>query len=266
MANWENKSVLITGGSDGLGLAIALAFSQRGAVVTIVGRDSRRLSAAKDLIAGTGKTVHTLSADVTLQPDVQRIFEFVSTQIGSLDVLVNAVGKSVRADFQSVSLQQYREFMDVNFFSAVQCTERALPMLEKTSGHVVNIGSLSSKTAWPFMAPYTASKFALAGYTQQLRLEGPANVHALLVCPGPIKRDEDQSRYRTDSSNLPEKAYQPAAGAKLKGLDPSRVAQAIIKACEQRKPEIILPFKPRILFFLSSISARLGDWIVRKMN
>lgn len=264
MANWEDKTVLITGGSAGLGLAVAKAFAERGANIVIVGRDSSRLESAVEDIQQLGADVRAIEADVTKQDDVQRVFDTVARDNGQLHVLVNAVGRSVRAKLESVEVDQYREMMEANLYSAIACTKAAMPMLEQSSGHIVNIGSLSSKTAWPFMAPYTTSKFALAGYTQQLRLEGPANVHFMLVCPGPIKRDDAGTRYQAEQNDLPEKAYKPGAGAKLKGLDPDRVAREIIKGCEKRRPEIVLPFKPRLLFMLSAISSRLGDWILRK--
>ena len=266
MSKWENKTVLVTGGSAGLGLAIAMAFAKQGADIVIVGRDMGRLRTAAAKLEQFDSKVLTIKADVTNETEARQVFEKTEAEFGQLHVLVNAVGKSVRTDFGSVDLGHYREFMDVNLYSAISCTSCALRLLEKVSGHVVNIGSLSSKTAWPYMAPYTTSKFALAGYTQQLRLEGPSNVHAMLVCPGPIKRDDGGVRYNAQSENVPEAALQPGAGVKLKGLDPDRVARAIVKGCEKRKPEIIMPFKPKLLFILSAISSRLGDWLLRKIS
>ena len=133
----------------------------------------------------------------------------LSDLVGRLDALVNAVGLSTRKLIKDTSLADYREYMAVNFESAVRCSLACIDLLVEARGHLVNIGSLSSKTAWPFMAPYTTSKMALAGFTQQLRLEGPAELHVMLVCPGPIRRNDAGQRYQDQTDGLPDEAAKP---------------------------------------------------------
>ena len=116
------------------------------------------------------------------------------------------------------------------------------------------------------MGAYPASKFALAAYTQQLRLElGPRGVKVLLACPGPIAR-EQQRDYRPADSALPASAAAPGAGVKLSSLSPERVAAAILRSAERGRAELILPGKARLLFILAAISPKLGDWLIRKMT
>jgi short-subunit dehydrogenase len=139
-----------------------------------------------------------------------------------------------------------------------------LPMLAKSSGSLVNIGSLASKTAWRNMSPYSASKHAMAAFNHQIRLEAPANVHCLLVCPGPIQRPDAGTRYADQTGKLDAAAAQPGAGVKLKGIPPEKLAQQIESATRRRKKELIVPGYTRILFGLMQLSPTLGDWILRK--
>ena len=263
MSPWNEKVVAITGGSAGLGLAIAKAFHQRGAFIVLLARDPSKLAMAESALKN--ERVLSVPADVTDEQSVKNAIAQLLEKTGRLDVLVNNVGKSDRIELLDTSLSDYREFMEINFLSAVSCTYAALEALKKTSGHVVNIGSLSSKTAWPFLAPYTTSKFALAGFTHQLRLEGPPEIHSLLVCPGPIKRNDAGERYDKQASKrgLSAAARQPGAGAKVRAMDPEKLAEKIIFSCEKRKPEW-MPFKYRLVLMLNALSPRFGDWFLKK--
>jgi short-subunit dehydrogenase len=265
MPDWKQKVVLISGGSQGLGLAIARAFGKRKAHVVLWARDSKRLQEAVDSLKGEGISVSSHSVDVLSDEAVQHGIESLLEQFGRLDVLVNAVGQSTRIPLAETSLETYRDFMQLNFETAVRCTMAALPSLEREHGHVVNIGSLSSKTAWPYMAPYTASKFALAGFSQQMRLEGPSSVHTMLVCPGPIRRADAGQRYRSEHTGIPDAASRPGGGAPVKGLDPEMIAQKVVRGCERRTRELILPSWLKGLFCLSQFSPSLGDWILKRV-
>jgi len=156
--------------------------------------------------------------------------------------------------------------MENNFFTAVRCSIAAMPHLEKSSGSIVNIGSLAAKTAWRNIAPYVTSKHALSGFAHQLRLESPDNVHCLFVCPGPIRRDDSRERYQEQAKGLDESAAAPGAGVKISGLDPDSLARKIVVAVEKRKSELVVPAKSRILFSILQLSPRLGDWLLRKFS
>jgi short-subunit dehydrogenase len=186
-------------------------------------------------------------------------------RFGKLDVLVNCAGSSARGDVRSTTVDDFRQLMELNFFAVVSCTRAALPCLLTTNGHVVNIGSLASKAASRFMGGYAASKFAVAAYSQQLRLElSEEGLHVLLVCPGPIARDVD--RTYPGSENLPESARGAGAGVRLKRIDPAWLAKRILAACERREPEVVVPWKARLLFALAQLWPKGGDWLVRKMS
>ena len=265
MPFWKDKIVVITGGSAGLGLSIAQEFGRHGAKLVIISRSRANLETAVAALKQEQIDAHPIVADVLQIEQISQAVHEIASSFGQIDVWVNNVGRSVRIDLSQATAEHYRELMEVNFISAVNCTLAVLPHLERSSGHLVNIGSLSSKTAWPFLAPYTTSKFALAGYTQQLRIEGPANVHYLLACPGPIQRDDSGLRYQGATEQLPGHALQPGAGARIEGLSAARVAQGIVRACQHRRAELVMPLRVRLLFVIAAFSPRLADWVLRRV-
>ena len=134
----------------------------------------------------------------------------------------------------------------------------------KTHGSVVNIGSLASKVATPYLGAYPPSKFAVAAYSQQLRLENPG-VHVLLVCPGPIRRDDAGSRYEEEARHLPPAARQPGGGARLNAVASDHLARRILRACQRRQPELVVPSRARLLFAISQLAPTWGDWLLCKL-
>jgi short-subunit dehydrogenase len=260
---WQNKICAVTGGSAGLGLAVGRALAQRGAQVLLIARHQEPLAAAAAELRRTGGEVRTIVADVTWQEDVDRLAATVAADFGRLDLLCNAAGRSSRAAILDATPEDFQQLLDVNFLAVARTTRALAPLLMANHGHLVNIGSLASKTASKYLGAYPASKFALAAYTQQLRLElTDAGLHVLLVCPGPIARDDAGQRYAADAAGLPAKTQLPGGGAKLHALDPDKLAAKILVACERRRAELVVPAKARVLFALAQLSPKWGDWLL----
>ena len=251
--------VVVTGGSEGLGLAIVNQFSDSGATVVSVARNQ-----AKNEAAMSDTNTQAFQGDVTDDESVKNVVARIIAEFGRIDVWVNNVGKSTRANVMEVNVDEYRDFMEMNFYSAVRCWNACKSHLESSSGSLVNIGSLASKTGWPLMAPYSTSKHALSAFSHQLRLEAPKNIHVLHFCPGPIQRSDSGRRYDELSEGLSEQAKTAGAGAPVKRLPPDKVAKAIVVACEKRKGEVVMPWKARILFAVSQLSTSLGDKLLRR--
>lgn len=266
MSKWKSKVVVVTGGSQGFGLAVVRAFAGRGATVVIVARNQERSQSVAGSMAEQGLGVHAIEADVCDPTSISRAVSAIINEHGRIDGWVNNVGRSYRRSIATATAGDYRESLESNLFSAIHSTSAALPHLEKQSGHLVNIGSLAAKTAWPFVAPYAVGKRALAAYHEQVRLEGPQSIHYLFVCPGPIRRDDAGVRYSDQTGGLPDAARQPGAGAPVKALDPDRLANQIVDACEKRKLELVVPFKSRILFAIAGIFPGLALRILRKKS
>ena len=259
---WRDKTVLVTGGSSGLGRIIAETFHRAGAKLALVALEESDVNQAAAEIGGETLPIH---ADITKQADVDRIFETVKNHFSRLDVLVNNAGRSMRGKVLETTPEQFQALFDLNVLGTIRCTRTAASMLLERKGHIVNIGSLAAKSAARYVGAYPVSKFAVAAYSQQLRLElGPQGLHVLLVCPGPIRRENERLYPLEGLEDIPESARKPGAGAKVGRIDPNHLAQKILTYCEQRKPELIIPGKARILFALSQLFPTLGDWIVRK--
>lgn len=178
------KSVLITGGSRGLGLALAREFSARGARLMLVARDTEELDRAAASLRASGATVHTASGDLTLQADIERIVEEAARVYGGLDVLVNNAGLIQVGPLENMTEADFREIMEINAFAPLRLTRAVLPLLRARGGRVLIVSSIGGKVAVPHLAPYSMSKFAVTGLGQALRAElAREGVGVTTVCP-----------------------------------------------------------------------------------
>jgi short-subunit dehydrogenase len=272
MGSWDRKRAVVTGGSAGLGRAVAHVLVQNGARVTIVGRRAGPLEeAAANLGASSGQVI-MVAADVTKQPDVDRLSSTVRSAWGGVDLLCHCVGQSMRGTAIGTSIEEYAQLWESNFVSALLCAKAFAGPLAESHGHLVLVGSLASKVAAGYLGAYPATKFPLAALAQQLRIEfGAAGPHVLLVCPGPIAREHDTQgtspgRYAEQASNVPEFAHRPGGGAKMRPIDPHWLADQILQACQARRAELVVPRHARLLFALTQLSPRIGDWLLKKMT
>jgi NAD(P)-dependent dehydrogenase (short-subunit alcohol dehydrogenase family) len=264
---WREKVALVTGGSSGLGRTIADALGRAGAKVVIAGLEPDGVRAAAEEMKSAGVDVLGVTVDITRQEDVDRLFQQTVEHYGRLDCLVNNAGRSMRGKVLDTTPDQFRQLLELNLIALVRCTRAAVPHLLATHGHVVNIGSLAAKSASRWVGAYPASKFAVAAYSQQLRLElGPEGLHVLLVCPGPIARKDERLYPLAGLEDVPERARAPGAGVRVGRIQPEWLAGAILQACQRRRPELVVPGRARLLFALAQLSPRLGDWLVRRMT
>lgn len=265
MPYWQDKVCVVTGGSTGLGLAIGRALANRGARVVLVARRLEPLEAAAEEIKRAGRSVTVIAGDMAWQEDVDRVAHAVTEQFGRVDMLCNCVGRSTRGLALDTSPEDFQQLLEANFMTAVRATRAFAPQLIASRGHLVNIGSLASKVAPRYTGAYPASKFALAAYTQQLRLElSEQGLHVMLVCPGPLKREDNGNRYSAESHGVPAAAQAPGAGAHLKAIDPEQMAGRILQACERRQPELVWPTRVKWLCAISQLWPSWGDSLLRR--
>ncbi len=262
---WGDKVVLVTGGSSGLGRIIAEHFAAKGAKIALVALEKELLDQTVEEMGASGTDVIGIHANITVQEDVDRIFQSVIDRYGKLDVLVNNAGRTHRGKIAETKPEDFQALFDLNVLGTIRCTQKAIPYLLKEKGHVVNIGSLAAKSAARWVGAYPVTKFAIAAFSQQLRLElGAEGLHVLLVCPGPIKRDNPRLYQLPDTEGIPESALLPGGGVQVGKTDPGWLAERIIRYCEKRKPELVVPGKARFLFALAQLFPSLADWIVLK--
>ncbi|TWU42295.1 SDR family NAD(P)-dependent oxidoreductase [Novipirellula artificiosorum] len=263
----EGPVVMVTGGSSGLGKVIARTFLDAGFRVVIVGRNQERLDAAKREW-GKLEQVKTAVADVSTHAGAANAVAVTNEHFGRLDALVNCVGSSDRGLVENLTHQRLDELIQQNVHTALLCSVAALPLLEVSSGAIVNIGSLAGKVGARYLGGYCVAKHALSGLTQQMRLElKPRGVHVALVSPGPIRRDDAGSRYTAQvDETLPADAAKPGGGTSVKGIAPEKVAAAVLDAVRRRRPDVVMPGYLRLLIAIGHLSPRIGDWLLRKLT
>lgn len=201
---FKDKVIIITGGSSGLGKALATRLVAQGAHVGLVARDKRKLEDVKnELIAakGAGQKIETFSCDVSHQEATENAFHEIAQTLGEPDVLINSAGILREGYFEKLPLSTFRDVMDINFFGIIHCIRAVLPYFKKKgSGRIVNIASLGGKIGSFGYGAYCSSKFALVGLTDILRAElKPQNIMLHLVCPGEFQSPmvDDLNTYRT---------------------------------------------------------------------
>jgi NAD(P)-dependent dehydrogenase (short-subunit alcohol dehydrogenase family) len=267
MSYWQDKVAVVTGGSTGLGKAVAGALAESHARVVIAARGTASLEAARGALSGTGRSVVSIAADVTRDEDVERLFAETISRFGRLDLLVNNAGRSMRRSILETTPEDFSELLNLNLLGVVRCTRAAVPHLLETRGHLVNVGSLAGKSASRYVGAYPASKFALSAYTQQVRLElGEKGLHVLLVCPGPIAREEPREHAPDDLAGLPPSAARPGAGVKTRAISPDWLARAILRSCERRRSELVVPWTARLLFAVMDLWPFAGDYLLNRFT
>jgi len=266
-ATWQNKIVVISGGSSGLGLHLAKVAAAQGASVVILGRSHEKLARAASEIRQVYQCDIVTFAVDALSPCSSS--EFARwREVHPVDLLINAIGRSDRGQLEQLSSSDLELLFRDNVVTAANMTQLLLPNLRKARGCIVNIGSLAGVIASPHMGGYCISKFALSAYSAQLRLElEESGVHVMLVSPGPIHREDSQHRYNelVKARGLEKSgANAPGGGAKLKLLDPVRLSEVILRRASQREPQLIVPSKAKWLVAIRAIWPWLGDQILKR--
>ena len=189
---------VVTGGSAGLGLVIAKTLLDNGYRVVIVGRDADRLKTVSATLNGSEpERLLAQVCDVTSRAEVDDLIATVNRSFQRLDVLVNCVGASDRGLVENLDVKRLESLWKQNVVTALLCSQASIPLLEASSGTIVNIGSLAAKVGARYIGGYATVKHALAGMTQQMRLElKPRGIRVALVSPGPIARADAGERYR----------------------------------------------------------------------
>ena len=235
MAEWKGKYIVITGASGGIGKALALEVAKRGATPVLLARSLDKLEeAAKEIKITTGISAPFYRLDVRKREDVEAAFEKVLEQIPVIDVLVNNAGFGIFDEVHALSLDDMSEMFEVNVFGLIACTKKALPaMLDRNSGHIINIASQAGKLATPKSSVYSATKHAVLGFTNSLRMElHDTGIRVTAVNPGPI---------RTNFFDIADSSGHYKKNVEKWMLDPEAVAKKIADAMFTNRREINLP-------------------------
>ncbi len=232
----KDKVVVITGASSGIGKALAYEYAAQGAKLVLAARREDKLMEMKeDLI---GNEILSVVTDVSVESDCKRLIDESIARFGTIDVLINNAGISMRAMFEDLDLSVIHRLMDVNFWGTVYCTKYALPYLLKTKGSVVGIISIAGYVGLPGRTGYSASKFAVRGFLDTLRIENlKKGLHVLVAAPGFTASNVRFSALTADGSQQGET---PRDESKM--MSAELCAQKIVNAINRRKRELILTF------------------------
>ena len=179
----KEKVIIITGASSGIGEALARSFAREGSKLVLAARRIDRLQNLENELKGT--EILSVQTDVAVEEDCRNLVEQAISRFGKIDVLINNAGISMRAIFEDVELDVIRKLMDVNFWGTVYCTKYALPHLLTSKGSVVGVISIAGHVGLPGRSGYSASKFAVRGFLDTLRIENlKKGLHVLVVAPG----------------------------------------------------------------------------------
>jgi short-subunit dehydrogenase len=253
----QGSRLLITGASQGIGRALALAAVRKGGKVLAAARSDDLLRQLADEARGTGGALVTVKADVTSRDDRQAMVDAARSAFGGLDVLINNAGIGATGHFAEVAPDRLRKIMEVNFFGLTETTRVFLPLLKDgVRPAIVNISSIAGRRGIPARSEYSASKFAVQGFSEALRAElYKDGIDVLVINPGLTQTNfsknmlEQKAKLQMDH---------------LRGMTAEDAALATLRAIERGSNEVTLTFKGKLLVFVCRFFPWLADRIARK--
>ena len=266
--DFEGKTVVVTGGSRGLGLALCREFGNRGARMATCARRPEELADAQRLLEAKGIDCYTEVCDVTRQDDVRRFLQNVRDRFGSIDVLVNNAGIIGVGPVQNQTVADFEEAMAINFWGAVYGTLEVLSeMTQRGHGNIVNISSIGGKVAVPHLLPYSASKFALAGFSEGLRAElHRTGVRVTTVCPG-LMRTGSQVQALCKGQHEKEYAwFMLSSATPLSSIKAERAARQIVNATKKGQAELIITWQAELLARTHGLAPELVAQVLAFVN
>jgi NAD(P)-dependent dehydrogenase (short-subunit alcohol dehydrogenase family) len=257
MDTFRDKVVLITGASSGIGRATALRLAGAGARLALAARTEAALHEVARQVEAAGGQALVVATDVSSSEQCCRAVETAVERFGRLDALICSAGISLRAPFADADLEVLERVMRVNFFGTLYATYHAIPHVKRTRGSLVAISSLTGKRGTPSYVMYGASKFAIQGLYQGLRIElANDGVHVGIVAPGFVDTPLRQRVMGPDGKPWPE---QPSLPFRLWPLE--RCVDCIVKVLQRRKAEVLLPpFVRPFLALDEAFGSWMGDW------
>ena len=268
--DFAGKSVVITGGSRGLGLLIARELADEGARLTLIARDTDELARAEQDLRARQPFIDllTLSADVRKRFDAEGAITQVVERFGAVDVLVNNAGIIQAGPVEHMKLGDYQDAMDTHFWGPLYMTMAAVPHLRREgAGRIVNISSFGGRIAVPHMLPYSASKFALTGLSDGLRSElAGDNIVVTTVCPG-LMRTGSPMNATFKGQHAREYAWFAISDSlPLASIDADRAARQIINACRRGDAELVITLQAKLAILARTAAPELFADAMTLMN
>jgi short-subunit dehydrogenase len=242
MTDMAGKVVLITGGSRGLGFAIAREFVSLGSRVAICARDHAQLERAATELRVQGGTVLPVACDVSNTEQVAQMMQRIRNEFGPVDVLVNNAGITSVGPIETQTIEDFREAMDVMFWGQVNTILAVLPeMQQRRSGWIANISSIGGKVSVPHLAPYSCAKFASTGLSEGLTAElAKDGIHVTTVIPGLMRTGSHVNAFYKGDHKAEYASFSLAATNPLTSISARRAARSIVNAIRRGQTELIV--------------------------
>ena len=257
--NFMNKSVVVTGASAGIGRELAIALARRGALLTLAARGAEGLAETARACEAEGARAVTVTADVAERADCERIVASAVEAYGGVDVLVNNAGISMWGRFDEIEdLSIFERIMRINYLGAVYCTYYALPHLKARRGLIVAVSSLTGKTGVPTRSAYAASKHAMQGFFDSIRIElQGSGVDVLVVSPGFVATDIRSRALGPDGVSLGESPRDEDRET----MPVEECVRQIVRAMEGRRRELVMTARAKAGLWMKLVAPSAVDRI-----
>ena len=253
---FKDKVVIVTGASSGIGEATAREFAYNGSKVVLAARSEEKLAAIVNDIKANKGTACFVKTDVAKEDDCRKLVETAVSEYGTVDILINNAGLSMRAVFDDVDLKVLHRLMDVNFWGTVYCTKYALPYLVENRGSIVGVSSVAGFHGLPGRTGYSASKFAIHGFLETIRIENfKRGLHVMIIAPGFTATEIRKHALVADGK---EQGESPREEEKL--MSPEYVAKWILKGIKKKKRNKLLTWDGRLTALFQRIIPTFVDW------
>lgn len=264
----RGQVVLITGGTRGLGLALAREFGRQGARIVLCARDDAELTHAQAGLRAQGIEALALSCDVADARDVQRMIAEATERLGRVDVLVNNAGVIMTGAFSAQTAENFREAMDIMFWGMYNTTMASLPQMRaRRSGHIVNVTSIGGKVSVPHLMPYSAAKFAATGFSEGLHAElAREGIHVLTVVPGLMRTGSFVNALFTGDHRAEYTWFSISDSLPFISMSASHAARRIVDATRRGEAEIILSPAARALATFHGVAPALTSRVMAVVN
>lgn len=264
MNYFNGKTVVVTGASSGIGEALAREFAALGANVVLGARSIQKLQLIAGEIREKGGRAAYCGVDVTQEAECRELVNTAVREFGGVDILICNAGLSMRALFDDVDLQVLHRLMDVNFWGTVNCCKYALPYLQRVRGSIVGISSVAGLHGLPGRTGYSASKYAMTGFLETLRIENlKKGLHVMIACPGFTASNVRFAALTADGSQQGET---PRDEAKM--MTPAEVARIVARGVRHRKRLCLMEIEGRATHFVKKFAPAFLDrmfyWVMAK--